>query len=133
MTEREQEPAASSATVVFDDPDVLADRATMQAAFEAEQQEDADRKHLAQEVRTALDLLDNGATLAQTRAILARLIRYLVRAGYDPMGMASLLDALDAETKLQARLSGQKSETPDWLSSHPRAGIKELPIHEVGI
>lgn len=81
MTEREQEPAASSATVVFDDPDVLADRATMQAAFEAEQQEDADRKHLAQEVRTALDLLDNGATLAQTRAILARLIRYLVRTG----------------------------------------------------
>ena len=43
--------------------------------------EDDARRQLAQEVRTALTLLDGAATLAQTRTILARLIRYLVRTG----------------------------------------------------
>lgn len=43
--------------------------------------EDDARRQLAQDVRTALDLLDGAATLAQTRTILARLIRYLVRTG----------------------------------------------------
>ena len=51
-----------------------------EAAQAVLQEQDA-RRLLAQEVRTALDLLDNGATLAQTRTILARLIRYLVRTG----------------------------------------------------
>jgi hypothetical protein len=50
-------------------------------AADAVMREEDARKLLAQEVRTALDLLDNGATLAQTRTILARLIRYLVRTG----------------------------------------------------
>lgn len=71
----------SEPTVVFDDPDVLKDREAMHAAFLAEQQAEADRKQLAEQVRTALDLLDGAATLAQTRTILARLIRYLVRTG----------------------------------------------------
>ena len=43
--------------------------------------EDDAHRQLAQDVRTALDLLDGAATLAQTRTILARLIRYLVRTG----------------------------------------------------
>ena len=43
--------------------------------------EDTARKQLAQDVQTALALLDGNATLAQTRTILARLIRYLVRTG----------------------------------------------------
>ena len=43
--------------------------------------EDDARRQLAQDVRTALALLDSAATLAQTRTILARLIRYLVRTG----------------------------------------------------
>ena len=43
--------------------------------------EDDARRQLAQDVRTALDLLDGAATLAQTRTILAKLIRYLVRTG----------------------------------------------------
>ena len=66
---------------IVDDPEVLKDRAAMHAAFLAEQQAEDDRKQLAEQVRTALDLLDNGATLAQTRTILARLIRLLVRTG----------------------------------------------------
>ena len=43
--------------------------------------EDDARRQLAQEVRTALALLDSAATLPQTRTILAKLIRYLVRTG----------------------------------------------------
>lgn len=43
--------------------------------------EDTARKQLADDVRTALTLLDGNATLAQTRTILARLIRLLVRTG----------------------------------------------------
>ncbi|MCS6779027.1 MAG: M48 family metalloprotease [Geminicoccaceae bacterium] len=47
-------------------------------------------------------------------------VRYLARAGYDPMAMASFLDALEAEGRLRARLEGQKDTVPDWLRSHPR-------------
>jgi predicted Zn-dependent protease len=47
-------------------------------------------------------------------------IRYLARAGYDPMAMASMLDALEAESRLRARLEGQRDTVPDWLRSHPR-------------
>ncbi len=53
----------------------------MAAQQEAERVEQADRVQLAADVRTALTLLDGTATLAQTRAILAKLIRYLVRTG----------------------------------------------------
>lgn len=71
----------SEPTVVINDPEALADRDVIQAAFEAEQQALADRKQLAQDVQTALTLLDGSATIAQTRTILARLIRYLVKTG----------------------------------------------------
>ncbi|MCS6878296.1 MAG: M48 family metalloprotease [Geminicoccaceae bacterium] len=47
-------------------------------------------------------------------------VRYLARAGYDPMAMASFLDALEAESRLKAKLEGRKDEIPDWLRSHPR-------------
>ncbi len=47
-------------------------------------------------------------------------VRYLARAGYDPSAMASFLDALEAESRLKARIEGQRDEIPDWLRSHPR-------------
>ena len=50
------------------------------AAQEVVQEAEA-RRQLAQQVQTALELLDNGATLAEMRVILARLIRLLVRSG----------------------------------------------------
>ncbi len=51
------------------------------AASDANQDEDADRRQIARDVQTALTLLDGTATLAQTRTILAKLIRYLIREG----------------------------------------------------
>lgn len=68
-------------TIIYDDPDVLNTQSALQDQYQSEQQEDADRRQLAQDVQTALALLDGNATLAQTRAILARLIRLLVRTG----------------------------------------------------
>jgi predicted Zn-dependent protease len=50
-------------------------------------------------------------------------IRYLTRAGYDPMGMASFLDQLRLQTQLSQKLAfqeGQPDPASNWLSTHPR-------------
>ena len=47
-------------------------------------------------------------------------VRYLARAGYDPMASTTILAALGAQTSLEARLAGQgDASTPTWLSTHP--------------
>lgn len=47
-------------------------------------------------------------------------VRYLARAGYDPMAMADFLRSLDAQTKLDARLAGKKTgEGANYFSTHP--------------
>ncbi len=47
-------------------------------------------------------------------------IRYLSRAGYDPMGMANFLKALDASAALEAKEAGQKTNSaPNYFSTHP--------------
>lgn len=47
-------------------------------------------------------------------------VRYMAAAGYDPMDMASFLDSLDAQTKLDQRIAG-KSEGAgfNYFSTHP--------------
>lgn len=50
-------------------------------------------------------------------------IRYLTRAGYDPLAMSSFLQQLGRETALQQKLMFQEGEaTPadNWFSTHPR-------------
>ncbi|MBX3264748.1 MAG: M48 family metalloprotease [Labilithrix sp.] len=50
-------------------------------------------------------------------------IRYLTRAGYDPMAMASFLEQLGRETALSRRLlfqEGQATPADSWFSTHPR-------------
>lgn len=48
-------------------------------------------------------------------------IRYLVRAGYDPAAMASLLDSLEAWDRWRATVTGRSADSvPSWLASHPR-------------
>jgi predicted Zn-dependent protease len=47
-------------------------------------------------------------------------LRYLIAAGYDPAGGASLLSALSRETALEARLQGKSNRlTPEWARRHP--------------
>jgi predicted Zn-dependent protease len=47
-------------------------------------------------------------------------LRYLIAAGYDPAGGASLLSALSRETALEARLQGKSNrQTPEWARTHP--------------
>lgn len=50
-------------------------------------------------------------------------VRYLTKAGYDPLAMASFLDQLGAQTQLSQKLAFQEG-APDpadnWLATHPR-------------
>ncbi len=47
-------------------------------------------------------------------------VRYLVRAGYDPMASGDILAELGAQTSLEARLAGRNASEPaGWLSTHP--------------
>ena len=48
-------------------------------------------------------------------------IRYMSRAGYDPMAMSTFLSSLGAESELQRTLLFQDGEAQfDWFSTHPR-------------
>lgn len=49
-------------------------------------------------------------------------VRYLSRAGYDPMAMASFLEQLEAESALAAKIAGREGVEPTagLFSSHPR-------------
>lgn len=46
-------------------------------------------------------------------------IRYLTRAGYDPMAMADFLSSLDAQSKLDAREAGRNGTGFNYFSTHP--------------
>jgi predicted Zn-dependent protease len=50
-------------------------------------------------------------------------VRYLIRGGYDPNAMASLLRKLEADSALEARLAGRSGagDDTDIMSTHPRA------------
>lgn len=48
-------------------------------------------------------------------------IRYLAEAGYDPIAMASFLQALQSNDEFEAsHAERQRQEIPGWLRSHPR-------------
>lgn len=49
-------------------------------------------------------------------------IRYLARAGYDPMAMTSFLSQLEAEDALDAKIAEKEGSErpPEFLSTHPR-------------
>jgi len=47
-------------------------------------------------------------------------VRYLIGAGYDPVGGSEMLAALSRQTALQARVQGRTNrQTPEWASTHP--------------
>lgn len=47
-------------------------------------------------------------------------IRYLSRAGYDPLALSDMLNSLALQTSLDLRLSGQGGgSVPEWASTHP--------------
>jgi predicted Zn-dependent protease len=47
-------------------------------------------------------------------------LRYMIGAGYDPVGGPDLLAALSRQTALQARVQGRiNRQTPEWASTHP--------------
>ena len=47
-------------------------------------------------------------------------LRYMIAAGYDPVGAAQLLAQLSRETALQSRVQGRKNRRiPEWALTHP--------------
>jgi len=47
-------------------------------------------------------------------------VRYLSRAGYDPMAMASFLNSLDQSTKLEEQITGKSGPSFVYFSTHPQ-------------
>ena len=47
-------------------------------------------------------------------------MRYMMQAGYDPVGAPEVLAALSRASALQVRIQGKSSrQTPEWASTHP--------------
>ena len=47
-------------------------------------------------------------------------LKYMIAAGYDPVGAAGILAALSRNSALQARVQGRSNrQTPEWASTHP--------------
>src|SRR3954454_21417128 len=47
-------------------------------------------------------------------------LRYMIQAGYDPVGAAALLAGLTRATALESQVQGQKNrQTPEWARTHP--------------
>jgi len=47
-------------------------------------------------------------------------IRYLSRAGYDPMALSSMLNSLALQTSIDTRVAGlADNRVPEWASTHP--------------
>ena len=68
--------------------------------------------------RSALDLLSFSREQEYDADTLG--LRYMIEAGYDPAGAASVLAALSRESALEARVQGRTNrQTPEWASTHP--------------
>ncbi|MCF8708052.1 M48 family metalloprotease [Rhizorhapis sp. SPR117] len=46
-------------------------------------------------------------------------IRYLVRAGYDPLALSTMLESLAAQNSLDQSTAGTAGSIPEWASTHP--------------
>jgi predicted Zn-dependent protease len=46
-------------------------------------------------------------------------IDYLIKAGYDPRAMGTVLASLAAQNSLDAQLQGRDARMPEWASTHP--------------
>jgi predicted Zn-dependent protease len=62
-------------------------------------------------------------------------VRYMSRANYDPLGMASFLSQLQAENRLDAQIAGRPDLADQYsiMASHPRTGDRiQRAIQEAG-
>jgi predicted Zn-dependent protease len=57
-------------------------------------------------------------------------IRYLARAGYDPMAMSTMLASLADQSALDQRLAGSGRSVPEWASTHPDPGERVMRAAE---
>lgn len=74
---------------------------------------------VAQAANVGSDLLIKSYSRGQEHQADELGVRYLTRASYDPTAMASFLTSLDAQTSLDARISGKSNTMPNYFSTHP--------------
>lgn len=59
-------------------------------------------------------------------------VRYLSRAGYDPLAMSEFLSSLDAQTKLEQRIVGKgEGESFNYFSTHPVTAERVAHAHAI--
>lgn len=70
------------------------------------------------QARSVLDLLSFSREQEYEADTLG--LRYMIQAGYDPVGAAQVLAALSRQSALQARVEGRTNRSiPEWASTHP--------------
>lgn len=67
------------------------------------------------------DLITKGFSRSQEYQADDLGVRYLARAGYDPLASADMLDLLGDQQSLEARVSGKSNSLPTWASTHPNS------------
>jgi predicted Zn-dependent protease len=70
-------------------------------------------------VSTGSQLATLGYSRSQETQSDDRAIQYLVRAGYDPAALSTMLRSLAAQEDLDQRLGGNRRSVPAWASTHP--------------
>lgn len=59
-------------------------------------------------------------------------VRYLSRAGYDPLAMSEFLSSLDAQTKLDQRIAGKgEGDAFNYFSTHPLTAERVSHAHAI--
>lgn len=70
-------------------------------------------------IGTGTQLITLGYSRSQETQADDLAVQYLVRAGYDPGALATMLRSLAAQETLDQRISGTTRSLPKWASTHP--------------
>ncbi len=75
---------------------------------------------LGEGIGTGTQLATLGFSRSQETDADTRAIQYLVRSGYDPAALSTMLRSLAAQEALDARIAGGDARSvPEWASTHP--------------
>jgi predicted Zn-dependent protease len=89
---------------------------------------------LGQGIGTGAQLATLGYSRSQETESDVLGVQYLVRSGYDPSALASMLRSLAAQQALDARISGGDARSvPEWASTHPNPASRvQRALQEAG-
>jgi len=76
------------------------------------------------------DLITKGFSRSQEYQADDLGVRYLARAGYDPLASSDMLAVLGAQQTLEARTTGKSASVPTWASTHPNSADRVTRARE---